>query len=122
MDDEEIVKDVAGRMLTKLGYEVAFAKDGAEAIAVYKKAKESGHPFHAVIVDLTIPGGMCGREAIKKLIEIDPCVKAIVSSGYSDDATMSDFRKYGFSAVITKPYSITELSKTVHQIITGMSE
>ena len=122
MDDEEIVRDVAGRMLTKLGYEVDFARNGAEAIALYKKSKDSGYPFDAVIMDLTIPGGMGGKEAIQKLLEIDPNVKAIVSSGYSDDAIMSDYKKYNFSGVITKPYRIEELSKTVHQVIVEMGE
>ncbi|HHT9138360.1 MAG TPA: ATP-binding response regulator, partial [Candidatus Wunengus sp. YC60] len=122
MDDEAFVRDVAGRMLTKLGYEVDFARNGAEAIGLYKKLKDSGQPFDAVIIDLTIPGGMGGKETIQKLLEIDPDVKAIVSSGYSDDAIMSDYRKYKFSGVIAKPYRIEELSKTVHQVIVERGE
>ncbi|MDO8142469.1 MAG: response regulator [Candidatus Brocadiales bacterium] len=122
MDDEAFVRDVAGRMLTKLGYEVDFAKNGAEAIGLYKKSKDSGQPFDAVIIDLTIPGGMGGKETIQKLLEIDPDVKAIVSSGYSDDAIMSDYRKYKFSGVIAKPYRIEELSKTVYQVIVERGE
>ncbi|MBI2471893.1 MAG: response regulator [Planctomycetes bacterium] len=117
MDDEAFVRDVAGRMLTKLGYEVDFARNGDEAIGLYKKSKDSGYPFDAVIIDLTIPGGMGGKETIQKLLEIDPDVKAIVSSGYSDDAIMSDYRKYSFSGVIAKPYRIEELSKTVHMVL-----
>jgi len=122
MDDEEIVRDVVGKMLTKLGYDVEFAKDGIEAIEMYIRAKEAGHPFNVIIMDLTIPGGMGGKETIKKIFEIDRNVKAIVSSGYSDDSIMSDFGKYGFSAVIAKPYLITELSKTVHQVLMGGNE
>ena len=117
MDDEEIVRNVAGAMLKYIGYEVDFAEDGAEAIELYRKAKESGQPFDVVIMDLTIPGGMGGKEAISKLIEIDPNVKAIVSSGYSTDAIMSDFKQYGFSGVIAKPYKIKDLSEVVHKAI-----
>lgn len=117
MDDEEIVRDVCGQLLGELGYEVSFARDGSEAIEKYKKEMGSGNPFSAVIMDLTIPGGMGGREAIKKLIEVDPAVKAIVSSGYSDDAIMSEYGKHGFRAVIAKPYKIAEISKIVYKVI-----
>jgi signal transduction histidine kinase len=117
MDDKEIVRDVAGKMLELIGYEVDFAKDGIEAIETYKKAREGGCPFDAVIMDLTIPGGMGGKEAIKKLKEIDPEVLAIVSSGYSDDDIMAEFREYGFSGVVAKPYSIKELGEIVDRVI-----
>lgn len=119
MDDEELVREVGGEMLEVLGYEVEFAKDGAEAIELYKKAKESTHPFDAIILDLTIPGGMGGKEAVEKLIEIDPEVKAIVSSGYSTDPIMADFRKYGFSDVVAKPYKLNELGEALHKVIAG---
>lgn len=109
MDDEEIVRDVLATMLRDIGYGVGIAKDGVEAIELYKKAKESGEPFDAVILDITIPGGMGGREAIKRLHEIDPGVKAFVSSGYSNDPIMSAYGKYGFIGVIAKPYNIIEL-------------
>ena len=122
MDDEEIVREVAGEMLTRIGYEVEFAGDGAEAIELYKRAKETGQPFEAVILDLTVPGGMGGKEAIKRLLEIDPGVKAIVSSGYSNDAVMAEFREYGFKGVIAKPYKIEELSEVLHRVIMGVSE
>lgn len=119
MDDEEIVRAVAEAILSELGYEVEFAVDGAAAIEAYKFAKKSGKPFNAVILDLTIPGGMGGKETIKKLLEVDPAVKTIVSSGYSSDPIMSDFTKYGFSAVIAKPYRVAELSRIIHQVVTG---
>jgi DNA-binding NarL/FixJ family response regulator len=76
-----------------------------------------GQPFDVVIMDLTIPGGMGGKEAIKKLLEIDPKVKAIVSSGYSTDPVMADFRSYGFSGVAVKPYNIEELSEILDKVI-----
>ncbi len=117
MDDEEIVRDVAGEMLKSIGYEVEFAVDGEESIDLYKKAKESGQPFDAVIMDLTIPGGMGGKEAIKRLTIIDPEVKAIVSSGYSNDPIMADYKGYGFSGVIVKPYKIKELSEELNKVI-----
>jgi len=117
MDDKEIVLEVMGNMLKYLGYEVAFARNGNEAIGFYKRAKAAGHPFDVVIMDLTIAGGMGGKEAIKKLIEIDPEVKAIVSSGYANDPIMVDFKKYGFSGVIAKPYKIKDLSKTLQKVM-----
>jgi len=117
MDDEEIVRDVLGKMLKYIGYEVDFAKDGAEAIELYKKTRESGKPFDAVILDLTVPGGIGGKEAIKKLLEIDPEVKAIISSGYSSDPIMSKFREYGFSGFVAKPCILKELSKVLHKVV-----
>ena len=85
MDDEEMVREVLGRILSRLGYEVDFASDGSQAIEKFVQAKETDQPFAAVILDLTVPGGMGGKEAMEKLLKIDPQVKAIVSSGYSDD-------------------------------------
>ncbi len=119
MDDEEIIRDVAGEILRHMGYSVEFAKDGVEAIELYKIAKESGEPFDAVIMDLTVPGGMGGKEAIGKLLEIDPAVKAIVSSGYSNDPVMANFRRYGFRDVVAKPYRIKELGETLHGLLRG---
>ncbi len=118
MDDEEIVREVACTMLRTLGYEVEVAGNGREAIELYVRRKESGQPFSAVIMDLTVPGGMGGRETVEKLKKIDRGVRAIVSSGYSNDPIMADYRKFGFNGVITKPYRINELSKTVFRVIT----
>ncbi|HEX3035747.1 MAG TPA: response regulator [Thermodesulfobacteriota bacterium] len=116
MDDEELVRVILSDMLSQVGYEVEFTSDGNGVIELYGKAKESGKPFDVVIMDLTIPGGMGGKEAIKKLFEIDPKVRAIVSSGYSNDPVMSEYRKYGFRGVVAKPYKIEELSKTVYEV------
>jgi PAS domain S-box-containing protein len=118
MDDEEVVRDVAGEMLTSLGYEVAFAHDGAEAIELYAKAMAAGRPFDGVIMDLTVPGGMGGKDAVKKLRELYPAAKVIVSSGYSNDPIMADFRTYGFSGVVSKPYTIQNLGETVRALVT----
>ncbi len=111
MDDKDEIRKTVGKMLTHLGYETEFAKDGVEAIDLYKKAKDAGQPFDIVIMDLTIPGGMGGKEAIQKLIAIDHGVKAIVSSGYSSDPIMANYKEYGFKGVITKPYTIKELNE-----------
>jgi two-component system cell cycle sensor histidine kinase/response regulator CckA len=122
MDDEQIIREMLGNMLPLAGYDVELTGDGAETIEHYNKARESGQPFDAVIMDLTIPGGMGGIEAVKKLLEIDPKAKVIVSSGYATDPIMSDYEKYGFSAVVTKPYSVRELEKILHGIIAGKGE
>jgi CheY-like chemotaxis protein len=122
MDDEEMIRDAGGGILSHLGYEVEFARDGAEAIEIYKQAKESDQPFDVVIIDLTIPGAMGGKEAIQKLLVIDPEIKAIVSSGYSNGSIITDFKQYGFSAILPKPYEVKELSKTLHTLIMGKSE
>jgi len=117
MDDEEIVREASGEVLGMLGYEVDYAGDGKEAIQKYRSAKEAGEPFNLVIMDLTVPGGMGGKEALEGLRSIDPDVKAIVSSGYSNDPVMSDYRKYGFNGVVAKPYKIEELTKVVKAVM-----
>jgi len=104
-------------MLNQLGYETEFAKDGYEAIDLYKKALLEKKPFDAVILDLTVPGSMGGEEAIKRLSEIDPDVKGIVSSGYSTDPIMADYKKYGFCGAIAKPYRMVDLAKVLKDII-----
>jgi two-component system cell cycle sensor histidine kinase/response regulator CckA len=117
-----MVRDVGARMLTILGYHVEFAEDGAEAIALYKHARESGEPFDAVVMDLTIPGGMGGKETIQKLREIDPDVRAIASSGYSTDPVMADYEEHGFAAVVPKPYQTHELGRAVHDVVADHSD
>ena len=117
MDDEEMVRHVAGEMLNKLGYSVGFARDGAEAIELYKSAKESDQPFDVVIMDLTIPGGMGGIEAMQQLTDLYPGIKAIVSSGYSDDQVMADYQKYGFAGVLIKPYKINQMSESIRKVL-----
>jgi two-component system, cell cycle sensor histidine kinase and response regulator CckA len=118
MDDEAMVREVLGMMLPALGYEAEFAKDGVEAIELFSQAQGSADPFAAVILDLTVPGGMGGKEAMERLLEIDPQVKAIVSSGYFDDPIMANFQKYGFAGVIAKPYRVAELGKVLNKVLT----
>ncbi len=118
MDDEEHIRDLAAGILNSLEYEVATAVDGAEAVELYKNAENSGEPFDAVILDLTVPGGIGGSAAIQELIRIDPEVKAIVSSGYSNDPIMINFAEYGFKGVIAKPYRAIELSEVLRGVMT----
>ena len=122
MDDDEAIRTVTEKILMELGYDVQCASDGAETIALYQDAARSGQPFDAVIMDLTIPGGMGGKEAIQQLLHIDPHVTAIVSSGYSNDPIMSDFEKYGFRGVATKPYRIEKLSWVLHDVLMDTKE
>lgn len=117
MDDEVQLTTMATRMLKLLGYEVGISKNGEEAIDKYKKALESGEPYDVVILDLTVPGAMGGKEAVKGLLEVDPNVKAIVSSGYSNDPIMAGYREYGFLGVMAKPYSIEDLGEKLKDVI-----
>jgi len=116
MDDEEMIRDLAGEMLSYRGYHVTFAKNGEESIDFYKKEMETGIPFDFVILDLTIPGGMGGKEAIKKILQIDPKAKVIVSSGYSNDPVMANYKEYGFSGVIAKPFQLKNLQKAINSV------
>jgi PAS domain S-box-containing protein len=121
MEDEEIIRDVTGDMLSHYGYDVTFARDGTEAIGLYRHAQESGVPFNVILMDLTIPGGMGGRETIKKILEIDPHAKAIVASGYANDPIVVEFQQYGFCGRIVKPYKSEELHETLYRIMHGTS-
>ena len=116
MDDDKQVLKTVENMLTLMGHDVVLAADGEEAINIYREALMEGKGFTAVIMDLTIPGGMGGLEALQHLLAIDPEVKAIVSSGYSDDMVMDDYRKWGFKGKVPKPYTIKELSEVLHDI------
>jgi PAS domain S-box-containing protein len=117
MDDEEAILKMAERLMRRLGLEFGSAADGREAIERFRAAKESGNPFDLVVMDLTIPGGMGGKEAIAVLRQIDPGVRAIVSSGYSSDLIMSDFRKHGFRGMVAKPYDIAELASVIRAVL-----
>jgi PAS domain S-box-containing protein len=116
MDDEVDILTLAGEMLKVMGYEVETAKDGTEALEKYAVAANGGHPFSVVIMDLTIPEGMGGKEAIRRLKALDPQVKAIVSSGYSYDPVMANFQEHGFSGVIPKPYVMDELGRVLAEV------
>lgn len=117
MDDEKMIRDITSKILEINGYEVVTANDGLQAINLYKEAMQSEKPFDIVILDLTVPGGMGGKETIERLMEIDPNVKAIVSSGYSNDPTIENFRQIGFKDFIYKPYSSRELVNVIDNLI-----
>jgi PAS domain S-box-containing protein len=117
MDDEPIILTVTKTLLSHLGYTVETAKDGETAIEIYSKAMKNNQRFDAIILDLTVPAGMGGKEAMSKLLEIDPQVNALVSSGYSNDPIMADYKSYGFKGIITKPYNVEELNKSLQLIL-----
>jgi PAS domain S-box-containing protein len=117
MDDETVVRLVAGELLRELGHEVAFAEDGESAIAQYREAAASGKSFDVVILDLTVRGGMGGAQAVKQLRALDPEVKAVVSSGYSDDDATAHFQEHGFMAFLKKPYDIDELERVLNALL-----
>jgi signal transduction histidine kinase len=119
MDDEKMIVKLTSLILSRLGYEAEFAADGSEAVEMYQAAMAADRPYDAVILDLTVRGGMGGKEAIRNLITLDPEVKAIVSSGYSDDPVMEDYQKYGFKGVVVKPFSIYELSEKLNHVLVG---
>ncbi|MFH2060147.1 MAG: PAS domain S-box protein [Pseudomonadota bacterium] len=117
MDDDPVVRDVSTRMLNKLGHIVDLCKDGQSAIDLYQKALKDKAPYGLVILDLTIPGGMGGKDAIKKLLNIDPDIRAVVASGYSNDPVMANYKEYGFKAIATKPYTIVKIEQILHQAL-----
>jgi PAS domain S-box-containing protein len=119
MDDEETVCHLVERMLTRCGFAVATAGGGQETIAMYRQAMKDGAPFDVVIMDLTIPGGIGGKDAIKELLTIDPHAKAIVSSGYADSPVMANYADYGFKGVAAKPYTPNELRNALAQVLNG---
>jgi PAS domain S-box-containing protein len=117
MDDDEAVREVARLMLMELGYTPSIAANGQEALAAFEAARLEGNPFACVILDLTIPGGMGGRETMAKLVAMDRTVRAIVSSGYSSDPVVAGYRDYGFSAAMNKPYRLEELSRVLYKLL-----
>jgi PAS domain S-box-containing protein len=117
MDDEDFIRELASAMLHKMGYDVVLAKDGQQALALYREAMETGKPFDAVILDLTIPGGMGGKETMRRLSELDPNVRAIVSSGYSSDPVLAKHARYGFCGAVKKPYLVQEMSQVLNTVI-----
>lgn len=117
MDDEEALLDLASTLLSHFGYRPGVARDGEEAIALYKEAADQNDPFSVVIMDLTISGGLGGVETIARLHEIDPFVVAVVSSGHFEDPVVENFRQYGFAGILTKPYTAKEMCGVIKKVM-----
>ncbi len=119
MDDEEIIREVASGILGHFGYEAIVCNDGKEAVELYREALQAGEPFSAVIMDLTIPGGMGGKETMKRILEIDNKAVGIVSSGYCNDPILARYHNYGFRGVVAKPYNMEEIGKVLQDLLPG---
>jgi CheY-like chemotaxis protein len=117
MDDEDFIRDLLQGMLSLLGYSVTVCRNGSEAVDHYRKAAESGSPYDAVILDLTIPGGMGGKEAGESILSLYPDARLIVSSGYSEASIISNPGKFGFHGVLSKPYRIEDLGNVLRKTI-----
>jgi CheY-like chemotaxis protein len=117
MDDEDMIRDLTASIVGELGCRVTTCPSGEEAIDLYRAAYLAGTPFRAVIMDLTIPGGMGGKEAARSIIEIDPLACLIVSSGYSTDPVMADCREFGFCGAVFKPYSVGEIAAVLKEAL-----
>ena len=119
MDDEEIIRELFSEALSQYGYQVNTASSGEEALEVFQSEKERGRPFDLVIMDLTVPGGMGGKDLMVRLLQVDPKIKSIVTSGYSTDPIMANYRRYGFQGIIPKPFKMEQLNKVVRQVLIG---
>jgi PAS domain S-box-containing protein len=119
MDDEEPIRMMAESLLGRLGFEVTAVADGQDALKVYVEAMQKGSRFDLVIMDLTVPGGMGGKQVMAELLKLDPAVKGIVSSGYSSDPVMANHRAHGFRGMVAKPYRLTDLAKTIRSVLEG---
>jgi len=117
MDDEDMVGEIACQMLQFLGFDAFWVANGAEAIEEYRRQKNTGRAYSAVIMDLTIPGGMGGREAVIEILAIDPAAKAFVSSGYANDPIMVNYKDYGFFGVIAKPFDIAAVQRILDDVL-----
>jgi len=119
MDDEKPVREIALLMLKKLGHEALEAEDGEQLIETYRRRQISGKPIDIILMDLTVPGAMGGKEAMQEILALDPDARAIVSSGYSNDPVMADYKGYGFKAAVTKPFLLEELRYAIADVMAG---
>ena len=117
MDDDPMVRETARRMLARLGYAVALAADGAEAVQIYRSSLNTDDPIAVVILDLKVPDGMDGVEAARGLLDIDPAACLVVSSGATNVPEMQDYESFGFSATLAKPFQLTELGMVVGELV-----
>lgn len=117
MDDDEMIRDATKQVLEMFGHDVLLAKDGHEAVDIYTKYYAEKRAIDIIIMDLTVPGGMSGKECIVEILKIDPQAKVVVVSGYSNDPVMARYQDYGFVASIAKPFELAELDKTINNIL-----
>ena len=117
MDDEAGLREIVALTLSQIGYTAELAKNGEEAVALYAQARNSGAPFAAVILDMTVKGGMGGGETIRILRDQDPLVRAVLMTGYSQEETLRDFASHGFSSALTKPFSMENLRTTLSAVL-----
>jgi two-component system cell cycle sensor histidine kinase/response regulator CckA len=117
MDDEQMILDIVSRMLGHLGYEVTTCTDGSQAIAAFAKAKSHAEPFDVVMMDLVIPNGVGGQDAVHTIKKIDPGARVIASSGHLEHPVMLDHKKFGFNAVLEKPYKLEKLQQVIEAVI-----
>lgn len=116
LDDESLILEIAGELLNYLGYTATTVESGEEAVSLYSQAMQINEPFDAVILDLTVPGGMGGKEVVRELLRCDPHVKAIISSGYMTDPIIEHYKECGFAEILTKPYDADELDRKLQKI------
>ncbi len=117
MDDENDIQEVVSELLTTQGYEVVCVNDGKEAVDCYREAMNTPRPFNAVILDLSVASGMGGEETMRELLEVDPRVRAVVSSGFANDPAMINFKQHGFAAKVAKPYRVEELDAALRSLL-----
>ena len=117
MDDEIMIGEIASQMLSFLGCESLHVTSGEDAIAVYRQHRDKGEPFDVVIMDLTVPGGMGGSEAVVEILAIDPQARVLVSSGYSNNQIMTNFADYGFRGVVEKPFDMHSLQEAIEAVL-----
>jgi CheY-like chemotaxis protein len=122
MDDEESIRNAASRMLERFGLEAETASDGREAAEKFRSAQAAGLAYAAVVMDLTVPGGWGGVEALAEMRKIDPGVRAIVSSGYSSNAVMANYRASGFRGVLAKPYGLDDFERVLREVLNGPAQ
>ena len=116
MDDEETVRNATGIVLNYLGYDVEYASNGNEALDLYRTAREKGHPFYAVVLDLNVTVGMGGKEALQEMLAMDPHVKAIISCGYAEDPVIVQLREDGLCRTVDIPYDIEKMKEILDDL------
>ncbi len=118
MDDDRFIRDILGRMVDRLGCRSSLAADGNEAVFLYQEAMDSGHPFDAVIMDLTVPGGMGGKDAVRRILRVDPEATVVVTSGLPNDTVLKEYKRFGFRGSIAKPFTFEEIADALATVLT----